>query len=265
MPLLIGADPELFLKHSGKFVSAFGIIPGDKYSPHPVEDGAIQVDGMAAEFNIKPATSQTEFVHHIDMVMAQLRNMVPKDYELVPDAWADFGKDYMDKMPEHVTRLGCDPDFNAYTMSTNPMPVAHPSARAAGGHVHIGWCEGADPWSEEHFEYCCALAKQMDFYLGLPSVLLDHDRNRKQMYGKAGAFRPKPYGMEYRVLSNFWITNPEYMKRVYNNAVMAYDSFTQGYYLNDEFPDEARNAIDNNDIAKALKLCEAAEIPAGVQ
>ena len=265
MTLLIGADPELFLKDSGKFVSAYGLIPGNKYSPHPVTDGAIQVDGTALEFNIKPASNKTEFVHHIDMVMAQLRNMVPKQYEMVVEPWADFGEDYLSKQPPLATELGCDADFNAYTMTTNPMPRAHPSARCAGGHVHLGWCEGADPWSEEHFEYCALMARQLDFYLGLPSVLLDHDNRRREMYGKAGAFRPKHYGMEYRVLSNFWIKSPEFMNRVYDNAQMAYDSFTQGYYLNAEYPNEAQAAINTNNIAKALKLCQDLEIPAGIQ
>ena len=36
------------------------------------------------------------------------------------------------------------------------------------------------------------------------------------MYGKAGAFRPKPYGMEYRVLSNFWLTSDVHMGNVFH-------------------------------------------------
>lgn len=264
MSLLIGADPELFVKKDGKFASAFGLVPGTKYAPCPVVEGAVQVDGMALEFNIKPAGTQQAFLHSIDMVMAQLRNMVPKEYELVPEAFAVFGEEVMKSQPEEATRLGCDPDFNAYTMCTNSAPLAHPVARAAGGHVHIGYCEDSDPWSEEHFEYCCALAKQMDYYLGLPSVLLDHDKNRKQMYGKAGAFRPKPYGLEYRVLSNFWIRSTELMRRVYDNAVMGYNKFVDGIHLSEEYSDEAQEIINNNDHGRALSLCQEAGIPVGL-
>jgi hypothetical protein len=47
--------------------------------------------------------------------------------------------------------------------------------------------------------------RYMDLYLAVPSILMDDGIERKQLYGKKGAFRPKPYGTEYRVLSNFWI------------------------------------------------------------
>jgi hypothetical protein len=37
----------------------------------------------------------------------------------------------------------------------------------------------------------------------------DKDKERRKLYGKPGAFRPKPYGCEYRVLSNAWVDKPE--------------------------------------------------------
>ncbi len=39
--------------------------------------------------------------------------------------------------------------------------------------------------------------------------MYDKDTERRGMYGKAGAFRPKPYGVEYRTLSNAWLSNDE--------------------------------------------------------
>ena len=42
----------------------------------------------------------------------------------------------------------------------------------------------------------------MDMYVGLPSILYDKDSRRRSLYGKAGAFRLTPYGLEYRVLSS---------------------------------------------------------------
>ena len=51
----VGADPEIFLGDAdGGLVSAYGLIKGDKEHPFPVTNGAVQVDGMAAEFNIDP-------------------------------------------------------------------------------------------------------------------------------------------------------------------------------------------------------------------
>jgi hypothetical protein len=59
MEFKIGADPEFFLrdKATGKFVSAHGLIPGTKRQPMKVDKGAVQVDGMALEFNIDPVTN----------------------------------------------------------------------------------------------------------------------------------------------------------------------------------------------------------------
>lgn len=53
----IGADPEVFVGREGQFFSAHGLVPGNKRRPHKVDRGAVQVDGMALEFNIDPASS----------------------------------------------------------------------------------------------------------------------------------------------------------------------------------------------------------------
>jgi len=53
--ILVGCDPEYFVKKNGIFQSAHGLIMGDKKNPQKVRNGAVQVDGMAVEFNIDPA------------------------------------------------------------------------------------------------------------------------------------------------------------------------------------------------------------------
>ena len=68
MEILVGCDPEVFVKKNNQFVSAHGLIRGDKKNPFPVKDGAVQVDGMALEFNINPAHSENEFVFSVQSV-----------------------------------------------------------------------------------------------------------------------------------------------------------------------------------------------------
>jgi hypothetical protein len=205
--VLVGADPEFFVGKGGLPLSAFGLVPGDKDTPYKVDKGAVQVDGMALEFNIDPAANEAEFITNLDGVMTTLLSMVP-DYEYINSPVADFGAEYLEQQPEVAKILGCEPDFNAYTMEPNPTPDAGRPFRTASGHVHVGWTKGVDPHDPGHMRACARLARMMDFTLGVPSLIWDADDRRRELYGKAGAFRPKSYGMEYRTLSNAWL-NPE--------------------------------------------------------
>jgi len=217
----IGADPEFFVKKFGKLVSAHGLVPGSKENPYKVAKGAVQVDGMALEFNIDPAETYAQFEDHMTTVLESIIGMVP-GYEIFVEPVADFGLEYIEAQPKEAKELGCSPDFNAYTKQANPRPDANTPFRTASGHVHIGWTtEPVDINDEGHLEACRALTKSLDVWLGLPSLVWDQDDRRRTLYGAAGAFRPKPYGMEYRVLSNKWINDPILRKTVFHNTIRA--------------------------------------------
>ena len=217
----IGADPEFFVKKFGKLQSAHGLIPGTIERPFKVNKGAVQVDGMALEFNIDPAENYEQFEDNMSSVLTSITAMIP-GYEVFVEPVADFGLEYISKQPKEASELGCSPDFNAYTKMANPRPDAQTPFRTASGHVHIGWTkEPVDIDNEGHLEACRALTKALDVFLGIPSMVFDTDDRRRSLYGAAGAFRPKPYGMEYRVLSNKWITNPVLRKLVYHNTMDA--------------------------------------------
>ena len=256
MKILIGADPELFVRQAGQYISAFDMIPGTKDAPHRVPYGAVQVDGMALEFNIDPADTEDGFIFNLTAVMQQLRELVP-DYEVVADPVARFTREYLSTQPDAALHLGCDPDFNAWTADVNPKPDADLPIRTAAGHVHIGWTEDAE-MNAEHFDLCCKITKQLDFYLGLPSVLFDNDIQRRSMYGKAGAFRPKPYGLEYRVLSNCWLRDEDLMRWVFKNTVAGVVSCREGF-LADTYGD-IQDIINNSDRKAASEILQAAGI-----
>jgi hypothetical protein len=206
LEVLVGADPEFFVGKGGKPLSAFGLVPGDKNTPYKVDKGAVQVDGMALEFNIDPAANEAEFLTNLDGVMTTLLHMVP-DYEYIDSPVADFGLEYIAEQPEVAKILGCEPDYNAYTLEANPRPDAKRPFRTASGHVHVGWTKDVDPQDPGHMSACARLARMLDYTLGVPSLIWDEDDRRRELYGQPGAFRPKHYGMEYRVLSNAWL-NP---------------------------------------------------------
>ena len=261
MNLLIGADPEVFLKRGEDFYSGYGVIPGTKVNPFPVNKGAVQVDGMALEFNINPAASDEEFLININTVLDELKKMVPTGFDVTVSPVAMFSPEHMDEQPEEAKVLGCDPDFNAYTMTANPRPDQHPVMRTAAGHVHIGWTEDADVNDKAHFLSCCMLSKQLDAFLGVPSVLLDPDVERKKMYGRAGAFRPKSYGTEYRVLSNFWLKSPKLIKWVFNNTKLAVDKLMVGELMFEADEEYLKEIINRNNKIEAEHFCLSCDIP----
>jgi len=203
-----GADPEVFVKKGNKNVSAHGLIPGTKAEPFPVNKGAVQVDGMALEFNIEPAKSAIGFKENLATVLKQMGDMVP-DHTLVIKPTMNFSKKVMEESPEEALALGCEPDYNAYTEDMNPRPKAPGNFRTGGGHIHIGWDNDIPIDDPSHLDACRAVVKQMDAYIGVLSLLWDDDDKRRSVYGKAGAFRPKSFGVEYRSLSNAWLAHPE--------------------------------------------------------
>lgn len=232
MKTLIGADPEIFVRdQEGNLVSAYGMIEGTKDEPKEIEFGAVQVDGMALEFNIDPVETPSDFSQRIQLVMSQLQDMLPAGHTFAIEPTAEFGKEYIDAQPEIARDLGCNPDYNAYTGLANEKPNVEMPFRTASGHIHIGWTEDMDPFDPGHFEACRMLTKQLDIMLGVPSLLWDTDKQRRTLYGKPGAFRPKPYGCEYRVLSNVWLTDVRLMNFVARNAQYAVEKLMDGHRL----------------------------------
>lgn len=264
---LLGADPEVFIRGTtaGKpWVSAEGLLPGTKKDPHPVAGGAVQVDGMAAEYNIDPAKSEQEFVDLNNQVLIQLSKMVP-DFELVNRPCVTFSKKVWDGVPDLSKEMGCDPDMDAYTNALNIQPEPDVDYRTAAGHIHLGWITGMDVEDLSHQDACNMMAKELDIYLGMPFAWLDNSeaaRKRRKLYGKAGAYRIKSYGMEYRVLSNFWVGNEQLTRWVYQNAKLAYTNLLAGKSLVGKVdPVQYINSPKGENLDNIPYLCEDLKIP----
>lgn len=256
--ILVGCDPEVFVKQDGVFKSAHGLIKGDKKNPQKINRGAVQVDGMALEFNIDPAASEDEFCLNVQDVFAAMCAMVP-GYEVVATPVATFDPEYMKQQPEEALELGCDPDFNAWNGMANPRPNGDRAFRTASGHVHIGWTDGVDTASGIHLAQANAVVKQMDFYLGLPSLLYDSDTKRREMYGKAGACRYKSYGVEYRTLSNAWLKSESLMRWVFRSVQKGMADLMQGKALVDTFGD-VQEIINTSNITEAKAIIKHAKL-----
>lgn len=226
----IGCDPELVLMNpnSGEYVSAEGIVPGNKLNPHKVNKGTIQVDGFAAEIGIDPASSAEEFADNVETVLEELKKYTGGYLHVFEDS-VIFSDAVYKAQSDKGKELGCDPDYCAYTGGINKSPVPNPiSFRTFAGHIHVGWGKDMDITDPGHFADAIAVAKQMDWSLGVPNVVMNPNSKRRVLYGQAGAFRVKSYGMEHRTPDNSWLRSRNYMKLMFNNAAKGMDDLYAG-------------------------------------
>lgn len=253
----IGADIEVFLQNKEKkFISVVGLIGGTKEEPKKLTDRghAVQEDNVAAEFNIPAVRTAEEFYDEIQVSLSGLKALLPNDLSICLSSSAVFDEDQL-QTPE-AQLFGCSADYEAYNLTQNIKPdaSAYPGLRSIGGHIHIGY-DGPDMMVNRD------IIMMLDITLGLPSLILDTDKMRRSLYGKAGCFRPKEYGVEYRTLSSFWIQDKattiwafngvmEAIKRINQNRIPDVDIFTM-----------VRQSINTADADLAVSLMQRLEIP----
>lgn len=106
------------------------------------------------------------------------------------------------------------------------------------------------------------MIRAMDLTLGAPGLLLDEDNRRRELYGKAGACRPKMYGdipgVEWRTSSNWWVKERKYMEWTFSGAQLALE-------MKDEIDwdkmEVLRQAINTGDRKTAEALIKYFKIP----
>lgn len=245
----VGTDPEVFVVNinTNEVISAIGLIPGTKEEPYPISDKghAIQTDNVMAEFCVPPAQGAEELYLNIKFCLDHLDAMLPNNIKTKILASAHLDEKYLDN--EQAQLFGCDADYNAYSLSQNPSIDSNTNLRTAGGHIHIGY-------NDPDFDVNIRLIQALDLYLGLPSLVLDTDVDRRKMYGKAGAFRIKEYGVEYRTLSNFWIKDEKTVRWAFNGVERAIKFINDEETLSDDDIFSIQMAINNFDLGLACKI-----------
>jgi hypothetical protein len=250
MKFTIGADPEIFVQDAHSLRSIIGKVGGTKLAPLPLALGdgyAVQEDNVAMEFNIPPAGTKEQFIHSISSTVNFLSAMVRDMHGFTVCNLSAASFPDRELANEQAWIFGCDPDFNAWTGGMNPRPHSEDkNLRSCGGHVHIGIENATKDMTVRAIKAC-------DLYMGVPSVLMDMGEKRKQLYGKAGAFRFKPFGVEYRTLSNFWVFNNNLIDWVYDNTSRALDAVQNGFDF-DAVAGAIQHAINLNDKELAMQL-----------
>lgn len=256
-----GADPEVFWVKDGHPQSVEGLIGGTKRQPLPMDglpDGYyVQEDNVAAEYNIPPAKTADQFSVHVARGLRYIEKLAKQNKCHLAVVSAMYFP-WEQLKTQQAQTLGCEPDYDAYTLERNPTPIAPIDWRSAAGHVHISWLDPEED-QRQAVGICC------DAFLGVPSLLETPKTPRRELYGKAGAIRLKDYGVEYRVLDNFWITKKEYRKHLVDATQMMFarlNKYRELFVENLlEAEDEIKTCINTHDKDMALWLMGKFDIP----
>jgi hypothetical protein len=207
--LATGCDPEGFAKHEED-----GYIPACLFMEHMKGEGPIHADGCCVEMSIPPSKTEDEFLRVVNDWKERME-IVLEEHNLKPVylSSVNFEKKYM--RDTRTLEAGCDPDYSFYTRQRNIPVIWSDRRRVAGGHVHISWDGPKTPVVHR------AVGKSFEIMHGLVGVLHDQDIVRPGLYGMAGSFRPKDYGMEIRSPSNWWLKNDDTIKFTFRCAKRA--------------------------------------------
>jgi len=239
--ITIGTDVEVFLYGPEGFSPAHNHLTGTKEEPQEVNGGAVQVDGVAAELNTVPASTFEDFEDSLQRVTDSMLD-ITKGVSILSQVTVPVD---LATLPPEFKRLSCMSDMDPYDKDVNPSLNQDFPYRSAGGHIHIGGIWGEGMTKMERYGEGMRLARLMDKYVGVYSLLWDKDNTRRSTYGKAGAFRMKDYGIEYRALSNAWFFMPELREFVFNATLKACDALKRGEDVGTMY----RDIINKNDIS----------------
>ncbi len=238
-----GSDIEVLLQDlTGRLFPVCGTVGGTKDKPRSLGKGFyIQEDNVALEFNIPVSKTQDQFMNNVRKGLALCKDELPPSLSYYMGASGSYDPSFIDGIAK-AQQFGCDPDFNAWLMVQNEKPTCEDRCfRTAAGHVHIGW-DNPEPDDQ------VALVKWSDVFVSTWSVIALQDRKRRDLYGKAGCFRPKEYGIEHRVLSNDWIWNIQNIGRMYARYQQAIKAVNLGLTFDEADVDRLAKAINTYNV-----------------
>jgi hypothetical protein len=205
----IGTDPEVFVKAGLKILPAFEFLPEngearwDSYSRS-------YWDGFQAEFETHGRSCLMEMCRDIQSGLSRIwQQAMDKDAssKFTLKSVIKLRKETRLKAFDPHIALGCQPSYNIYDLKGESVgdPRELPY-RFAGGHIHFGFSS-----FREYPEKVKSIVSKLDAILGVWSVGAAQSFDnpiRRKYYGLAGEHRLPKHGIEYRTLSNFWLSSP---------------------------------------------------------
>ncbi len=264
----LGCDPELFLMRDGKVIGSERLIPKEgltvslgykrnekgEYERNDKGEHVLEIipvvvrDGVQVELHPFAANCRQEVCNQISRCFKYLKKAIDEEKKGILrtktkatvsfDVTVEVSEKEMKALGPESRKLGCMPSESAYGEPSLNLAGTVPLVRSAGGHIHLGFDKSKLKDMDE-------AVKIFDIIVGNTCVLIDRDPGnvaRRKMYGRAGEYRLPAHGLEYRVLSNFWL-------RSYPLAsfVLSLSRFALAVAHN---PDAAKQLLDMVDIEK---------------
>lgn len=276
----LGTDPEFFFRNKDGIVEstkALAMMPDRTYESWQGRGvisfnkdcfNMIVPDGVQVEIHPHASHCRELLAGSIHSLLCKLNYAINNYYneEKEPlDLALDFSQvikltqKQLDDMSPEAKRFGCSPSLNVDrdlngVISVDPAKYLY---RSAGGHIHLGNEQLIKMHNTKYIDMAVAT---LDLVLGNLCVILDRDPmqvERRKVYGRAGEYRKPPHGLEYRVLSNFWMKNYVLFSLVFGTARFAADIAIT------IFEDEERNGkesefsklfdlVDRKDVVEAI-------------
>lgn len=193
----IGYDVEFFLQGRSGYIPAERIMSGTKGRAGAIAQGVVgHPDNIMAEIASAAPFDHDQFASRIKHDLRKFRQHVaPVAVCVVPGITVTNEFLSSSKLAGEV---GCDIDFQDGEPRDAIDTSVLGNSRYAGGHLHFDTDLDIPP------DYCASVC---DVMLAVTAIARGEKQGgRRGVYGLPGLYRPKPYGLEYRTMSNYWVT-----------------------------------------------------------
>jgi hypothetical protein len=225
----LGTDLEFFFRARNH-----GVVPADNILPPESEamdsDGgvkkAIFYDGIQAEIRTTPDSCRARIGDQlVDLFRTVHRVAKENGVTMLMQSSVDVTRDVLLRARDPISRqFGCSPhrsERKGGKVEQIRVDGETHEIRYAGVHVHVG---SADKYALQTDDGILRTVRMLDLFLGTVGVMIESthwDRLRRQVYGKAGIYRRKEYGLEYRTPSTVLATHPAFMSLAFSLARQA--------------------------------------------
>lgn len=207
IPVNLGCDPELFIRKGKQVVGSEEVVPDGGLAittPYRTASSTIEQDGLQVELHPSTTTCRGILSNSITALFKTLKLELDKkglaaDFSQV----INLSTAEMKCLSDKAKQIGCMPSNSLYGLPSIEVDGSKFKQRSAAGHIHLGVNDivvgKLDP---------TRVVRILDVILGTTCVLLDRGEaaaERRKTYGRAGEYRLPKHGLEYRVLSNFWL------------------------------------------------------------